>query len=206
VADKLALKPGTRSIVCGRTGSGKSTFAVYLLRRSRQKWILINPKDDDKIRTLQPARVVGFDAEKIRAAWAAGYQFVSVVPELGDGFEAVDYLIQEFFESTANWGLYIDELYFAMKNGRCGKGLQAVLTRGRSDNITFFGATQRPAFVCGFCFSESETVYMLQLSMESDRKRVYSFVGNKRALTNPDDYCIHAFSATGAYKFVKMRA
>lgn len=201
----ISLKPGTRTTLCGRTGSGKSTVAVALLRASAQKWILIDPKADDKIASLKPAFVRDLDLSKIQRAWANGHQFVALQPPPGTESEEIDAFILFAFNSLSNFGLYVDELYYINSSGRCGAGLQAVLTRGRSDKITFLGATQRPAFVCGFCFSEADTILQMRLIMADDRKKIYTYCGNKEALENPEAYCIHCHTADGDYHLVKCK-
>ncbi len=183
------LKPGTRTFITGKTGSGKSSVAATLLKMSGQRWLLIDPKRDDKLATLKPFRIKKMDSAEVWKAWQAGHKYVSLTPPPKTGPMQVDEFILECFELYTNFGVYVDELYYIHNHGGCGPGLTAVLTRGRSEKVTFMGATQRPAFVSMFCITEADYIAQFRLALPKDRKRVYDVTGVEQMLVNPpDDY------------------
>lgn len=179
------LKPGTRTFITGKTGSGKSTVAVSLLKNSSQKWVLIDPKLDDKIATLKPYRLKKMDSNEVFKAWEKGFKFVALTPPAKTSPFDVDEFLLECFESFKDFGIYVDELYFIHNQGQAGAGLTAILTRGRSDKITFMGATQRPAFVSLFCITEADYIAQFRLALDKDRKRIYEVTGISQMLKNP---------------------
>lgn len=185
MANVAFLKPGTRTFITGKTGSGKSTVAVTLLKQSTQKWLLIDPKQDDKIATLKPYRPKKMTPAEVWRGWQLGFQFVAVTPPPKTSPMDVDAFMLECFEEFKNFGLYVDELYFIHNSGGCGPGLTAILTRGRSEKVTFMGATQRPAFVSLFCITEADYIAQFRLALDKDRKRIYEVTGVKAMLSNP---------------------
>ncbi len=181
------LKPGTRTLLAGKTGSGKSTAAAYMLRHSKQCWLIIDPKHDDKIAALNPVYMEKFDVEKVGEIWANGNQYIAFNPPFGATPNDVDGFIGEVFNRYKNFGLGVDELYYIHTQGRAGPGLTAVLTRGRSDKVTFLGCTQRPAWISIFCISEAEFICQFKLSIEKDRLRIYGISGQVEMIDNPPE-------------------
>lgn len=179
------LTAGSRTLIAGKSGSGKSTGAVYMLRQSRQKWLLIDPKGDDKIATLNPAYITKLDPKEVSRAWKAGYQYVALRPPPLATPQDVDLFLLDCFEAFQNFGIYVDELYFIHSNGRAGAGLVAILTRGRSDKITFCGATQRPAWISIFCLSEAEFICQYKLQLDKDRDKIFNVTAKLEMLENP---------------------
>jgi hypothetical protein len=185
MANVKFLSTGSRTLIAGKTGSGKSTGAVYMLRQSRQKWLLIDPKRDDKIATLKPAYISKLDTKEVERAWRAGYQYVALNPPPLATPQDVDLFLLDCFQTFQNFGIYVDELYYIHSNGRAGAGLQAILTRGRSDKITFCGATQRPAWISVFCLSEADYICQYRLQLEKDREKIYNVTAKLEMLENP---------------------
>jgi hypothetical protein len=182
----ISAVPGTRSTLCGRTGSGKSTLAAYMLRKSTQQWLCVDPKRDDKLARLPgAARTESLRAGDIAKLWARGVRYVLLTPPPASSPDDMDSLILALYESHTDWGLMVDELYYLHRNSRAGAGLMAVLTRGRSDKITFLGCTQRPAWISQFCLSEADYIAQYRLSLADDRKRVYQITGDAAVLSNP---------------------
>lgn len=185
MANHTFLSPGSRTLIAGKTGSGKSTGAVYMLRNSRQKWLIVDPKGDDKIATLKPAYITSLDPKEVERAWKAGYQYVALSPPPLATPQEVDLFLLECFQTFKNFGIYVDELYFIHTNGRAGAGLVAILTRGRSDKITFCGATQRPAWISIFCLSEADYICQYRLQLEKDRDKIFNVTNKMEMLENP---------------------
>jgi len=175
-----SIQPGKRGILAGRTGSGKSTLAKYLMQRSGGHWVIINPKWTKAFDTLPAAKViVGIKPKEIeKSIFDEKTRFTIINPKADEADpETLDVLIQWLHAKFTDLGIYVDELYSVHVNGRAGPGLIGVLTRGRELGQTFLGATQRPAYLSKFLFSEADYICGMSLNVKEDRKRMYEFTG-----------------------------
>lgn len=174
------IEPGERAIVAGRTGSGKSSLARWLLVRSPGHWVIINPKHTKAFDSLPDSNIVNkLDAKEIEES-LTNYRFTIINPPGPQATpEHLDALIGWLHDGYKNIGLVIDELYAVHSNGRAGQGLVGWLTRGRELKQSFLGLAQRPSWLSKFLFSEAEYVCSMSLSMEDDRKRMYDMTGRE---------------------------
>lgn len=174
-----AINPGKRAIVAGRTGSGKSTFAKWLLRVSPGYWVIINPKNTRAFDDLPDVNNVdGINIAKIRDS-IEEHRFTIITPKANElDPETLDLLINWLITDYTNIGICIDELYAVHKNGKAGAGLIGLLTRGRELKQSFLGLTQRPAWLSKFLFSEADYIVGMSLNLEDDRKRMYEFTSD----------------------------
>ena len=177
-------KPGEHAFIAGQTGSGKSVMLQHLIRQSTTSPVFImDSKGDDGFLDLAlPAEtLVIFDAgikafyNYVRQPKRKIADYVVIRPPLGElgEVEILDYyllLIYTYFRGHAI--IAVDELYMIHKSGRCGKGLNALLTRGRSKGMSLYGATQRPAWISGFCMSEATHYLIFRLIDVKDRARL----------------------------------
>ncbi len=175
--------PGERVIIAGRTGSGKTIGAVWLLSRSPGCWLVLDRKYDKAFENIGPTVGLNCDYDNL---WKEN-RILIVRPETSDPGE-LDAWIQRVSERWQHIGLLIDELYYVHTNGRAGDGLVGWLTRGRSRQQSFIGCTQRPAWVSRFCFSESDYIVSYTLNLADDRKRMYEFTGRKDMLQKTRRY------------------
>lgn len=161
--------------------------------RSAGHWVIINPKwtkafdkfEPDPVPKGQPVnnKIEGIDTKEIATSIEAN-RFTIINPRASESDpETLDLLIQWLHESFIDLGIYVDELYSVHTGGRAGPGLIGVLTRGRELNQTFLGATQRPAFLSKFLFSEADYICGMSLNVEEDRKRMYDFTGRREFMT-----------------------
>ena len=183
----LPLIPqGKRAILAGRTGSGKSTLACWMLENSPGHWFILNPKHTKAYDRLPDSVVVksAFDFGRLERE-IQRHRFVVVNPEQTEAsFEGMDYFAQWVHDEFRQVGLCCDELYTMHRNGVAGAGLLAYLTRGRELGQSFFGQTQRPAWVSQFVFSESDYIGEMSLNLDKDRKRMVEFIGHPAAMEN----------------------
>jgi len=156
--------PTDRVAILGRTGSGKTTFAGWLLSGSSfdtQPWVIINTKSDPflneiaMIEGVQEISVYDTPGEK-------GLYIVSPLPAEREELDAFFYRIWE----KQNCGVYIDEGYMIERTD----GLNALLTQGRSRRIPMIVLSQRPAWITKFVFSEADFFSLFQLTRREDRK------------------------------------
>lgn len=177
------INPGKRAIAAGRTGSGKSTLAKWLLQVSPGHWIILNPKNTRAYDSLPDSNnVEGIDIAKIRKS-IEDFRFTIVTPKANQlQPETLDLFINWIITDYTDIGVCIDELYAVHKNGIAGEGLVGLLTRGRELKQSFFGLTQRPAWLSKFLFSEADYIIGMSLNLEADRKRMFEFTGKRMFL------------------------
>lgn len=183
------IETGKRCLIAGRTGSGKTTLGAWFLVRSLQHWVILNPKHTPLYREL-PYSIVHreFDAKRISQD-SKRYKFV-VLELSGEEAEVsyMDGIIAWLHSALQNIGLCADELYTLHSGGRAGPGLLGWLTRGREIKQSFVGLTQRPAWISQFCFSESDLICGMDLTLEDDRDRMYKMTGDLHFLERVQDH------------------
>ncbi len=172
------IKAGERVLIVGRTGTGKSVLAKYLLRFNTQHWLIINPKNTRAYDDLKNSNTV-YDISDIKDSLLK-YRFTVWNVKLEDYEPALmDDVIWDFHVLYDDFGIVVDELYTIHKNGRALAGLVAYLTRGREKKQSFIGLTQRPKWLSNFLFSESDTIISLALTSLDDQKRMYEMTGRQ---------------------------
>lgn len=178
------IAQGKRAILAGRTGSGKSTLARWMLENSPGHWFILNPKHTKAYDKFPDSVVVksAYDFKKLERE-ISRHRFVIVNPTQAEATpDGMDYFAQWVHDEFKGVGLCCDELYTMHRNGVAGEGLLSYLTRGRELKQSFFGLTQRPAWVSQFLFSESDFIGEMSLNLLKDRKRMVEFIGHDEAL------------------------
>ncbi len=168
------IPPGKRALVLGKTGSGKTVGASWLLSRSPGKWVILNSKYDSFLAQLGPS--VDWSAHDV----IKGLKKERVVVAHPATFEPneLDRTLFELCESRQPIGVFVDELMYLHKgNGSAGPGLMGLLTRGRSRKQSFIGCSQRPAFLSSFCYSESEYFAIYNIKLKKDWQKINEFSG-----------------------------
>lgn len=197
MTDTPHIPVGKRAVIVGRTGSGKSSLASFVLRHSPSQWLILNPKGTAAYNNLPDAITIhALDYGKIIRAMketnkggGARYRFINIIPSRQHaGFDALDECIGWLHDNYIGVGLVADELYTLHKNGRPGDGLMAWLTRGRELKQSFLGLTQRPAWISKFIFSEADYIGEMSLTIREDRKTMYENTGVEAMLNNIPQY------------------
>src|SRR5215471_2304087 len=172
----LVIHSWQRVAFTGKTGSGKSFAARYLLRPIR-RLLAIDPKmqlvADRQWRLEAPSR------ESLNALKKGEYaRIVYWQPPAidSDGFPVWDSIFELAWE-LGDVVVYIDEMYSVAKNGRLSYPLRRLYTQGRFPMIGVWAATQRPSFVPLEMFSEAEWAFVFTLRIEADRKKVAASLG-----------------------------
>lgn len=168
-----------RVAVVGTTGSGKSTFALWLLAESadfhKKPWVLVDYKGERIIQRL----VSNKDAERIS---------VRSDPPRTPGLYVLTPDPSEM-ELMAQWlwkvwrrgkiGLFFDEVTMVPNfRGEADTGgpLQSILNQGRSKEIPLYALAQRPSKVNLSIFTEAQFISEFYLMRKEDRERVLSYV------------------------------
>jgi hypothetical protein len=178
------IEPDKRGLICGRTGSGKTTLAAWLLARSYQHWVILNPKHTALYRQL-PYSIV-YNKFEPRGMLRDLRTKKFVILELTGAEADADYMdgiIGWLHGAQKNLGLMCDELYTLHASaGRAGPGLIGWLTRGREHRQSFLGLTQRPVWLTRFAWTETEYICEMDLTLPEDRDTVYQNTGQRAFL------------------------
>lgn len=164
----LTLEPGQRGLLVGKTGSGKTCAALFLLRHTPGPVVILDTK-------IEPAFDTAFPPGEITIQDGLGpltgtTRITIVRPRAHElvAWKLLDAWLTTIPEATT---VYLDELYQVHgPGGFAGPGLTGILTRGRSKGISVLMSTQRPRFISGFCLTEAEKYYIYWLSKPADRR------------------------------------
>ncbi len=163
--------PRDRVTINGMTGSGKSTFALWLVSESadfdRKPWILIDYKGEDIISEIKRMPGVKVIREDGQVPTAPGIYALHPSPHKTD--------------EMANWlwavwrarkkGLFFDEVYMVPEfKGAKGSGgpLKAILTQGRSLEIPVYALAQRPVDVNRHVYTEASFLCTFRVLSRQD--------------------------------------
>lgn len=204
---------GERAFIGGQTGSGKTGLAAWILIRIPFAPIFIyDTKDEPKFLKLPNSIVVTTMAEMKEQYDNPEIDYIIVRPPLDiiDEPKELDKYLLYHYHNFRNSTAYIDEAYTFHINGRAGKGIVALYTRGRSRGITTILSSQRPKGIDRFCITESQKLYILRLADKDDRKRIQDLIPNFADLPLPPKHGFY-FYITGEdspelYKPVKLDA
>jgi hypothetical protein len=158
-----------RITIIGKTGSGKTQAAAWLLSNRSYKtrpWIVLDYKHDDLLGSIEGARTLAVDGKIPKKP---GLYIVHPTPA---DKERVEDLLWRIWERE-KVGLYIDEGYMIDLRS---EAFQAILTQGRSKSIPVIMLTQRPSWVTRFAFSEADYIQLFQLTDTRDAKTVKQFM------------------------------
>lgn len=163
--------PTDRTLVLGRTGSGKTTASEWLLSGvdfETQPWLILNTKSDPSINQI--AAIPG--VRTITVDDTPGDKGLYVVNPLPGEMLKTNELLHRVWEKQ-HCGVFVDEVYMLGLNS---SGLNACLTQGRSRFIPMIVCSQRPAWCSKFVFSESDYVMLFNLQRLEDRKTIGGLV------------------------------
>lgn len=188
----LAVKSNQRAFIAGKTGSGKTFFARYLLQ-SAKRLVVLDPKGM-LTREEDPGWNLTDWSAKGRKLLMSGEPCRLRVPYPQDGDWSS--FVKDVFEAR-NVTLYIDEMYGVVSPGKTPPVLEwlvACWTRGRQLGVGVIVATQRPMWVPLFAMSEADWFFIFRLSLEEDRKRLASFMGPSAMYPIPDEFGYLSYS------------
>lgn len=175
--DKVRLPgPSDRIAIIGHTGSGKSQAAMWHLSNmnfDRKPWVIIDPKEDDKINSIEDAEYIDFNT-------VPKYPGIYILPTTRYDVETLDEYLASLLEKK-NIGIYVDE---ASECG-FGPGFETFLTRGRSRMCPAIVLCQRPVNVSRYSFSEAQFVQCFALTDDRDYKTLKGFAKIPEFESNP---------------------
>lgn len=191
---------GERALSIGKTGSGKTMFNRWLLERLPDAPVIVyDTKHDRKFDDL-PGGVVATSMEEAEAAidhLGTDYVIIRPPPLVTANPGALDRILMHHEEFWRGMDAYIDEIYHFHSSGRAGPGLNGLYTRGRARGITTIASTQRPAWVSGFVFSETNLFYVFRLTRDKDKKNVNDFIPEFSELPTAPKFNFYAWREDG---------
>lgn len=198
-----------RTLVIGRTGSGKSQFAISMLATrnfDEMPWVIIDYKGEDLIDDIRKA-TGGLKRGAIRNLAATdnpptepGLYYMNPRPIIDDGdVEAFLWKCHGMLRGSigekkyrGNIGLFIDEGYCLPQKG----AFDVILTQGRSLHIPVICLYQRPVWMSRFAVAQADYVAVFAQMDERDLKTSAQFVKPARG---PNGESISVFSELPAY-------
>lgn len=160
--------PTHKTAIVGRTGSGKTVAAVWLLSQSdfdERPWIVLDYKHDELINSIGRAERVGYE----ELPDLPGVYILTVLP--GDE-ERVDAWFKQVWERE-NLGVLVDEGYMIDPRSQW---FNACLTQGRSKRISMVILSQRPVWLSRFVFSEADFFLVFDLTHSKDQDKVSEYL------------------------------
>ena len=171
---------GERALSVGTTGSGKTTFNIWLLKHIEDSPIFIyDTKHEPKFDNLPRSIVVPNFKNIDEILEEAEHDYVIVRPpdSLLADWETLDGYLFYHYRNLQGYPAYIDEATtFHSSTGRAGVGLINLLSRGRSKGITLLISSQRPKKIDLLCITEAQKLYALKMNYKDDRKRIDELV------------------------------
>lgn len=164
--------PGKSDRICifGRTGSGKTTLATWLLSHSdfdRRPALIIDYKRERIFRRLQRERALR-EIDPGKAPTSRGLHVIRPIPEQDD--EAVNDSLWRVWE-RGDTILYVDEGHLTPNS----PALKSILVTGRSLDIQTIYISQRPVWIPREAYSEAQHHVVFDLNDIDDRKVVGRF-------------------------------
>lgn len=168
-----------RVIILGRTGTGKSQFAIALLSTRDwhlKPWTIVDYKGEDiLLEIMEVCRKLKLPFKEIKVTDAPpkkpGIYYMHPRPQFDD--EAMNAYLYKVWEQ-GNHGLFIDEGY-ALPQGR-NDVFDMILTQGRSLHIPVIVLYQRPSWMSRFAVAQSDFRACFALDDERDTKVAASYI------------------------------
>ena len=186
--------PDDRTLIIGRTGSGKSHMALWMLSEVHQSddvTIIIDFKRDTLISQVPYTQDKTIFDDLPREP---GLYRVQPFPQQQKDIS--DFLMRVW--DTENIRLFIDEGVMLAKND----ALDNILIQGRSKMIPVIMLTQRPVGISRFAFSESQIFVVFPSHDKRERKTINEFTplfdnGDNRPVSLPPYHSYYYNVTTG---------
>lgn len=189
------IEYGEHVFIAGRTGTGKSYLAEYLLQGYKYV-IMLDTKDQATERRNKGKALWGYLKEgkdftvvtHLSEINSVNTDKVVYVPSPDEqNKEFYDSLFRYIYE-RGNTILWIDELMSVCDSSRTYPlFLKALYTRGRSKNVSVVGLTQRPVDIPAIATANSTHFYTFTLRNNVDRDKLVAVTGCPELKIPPSD-------------------
>jgi len=184
----IQIKTNQRVFITGKTQSGKTNFAKYLIRQLKN-YIIFDIK-----REYSGFGIVVNDRKSFVTALNRGYSQIVIQPnDLSKEF--FDSICETVFKKLTNIMFIVDEVHkFCTKNS-IPYYLNAIVTVGASLGIGFMGISQRCANVHNDILASSEYIISFYQFLDNDINKLKEFLGaDAEKLKNLEYYYFLMFS------------
>lgn len=180
VNKSFGIKSSDRVFITGKTGSGKTTLAKYLLFTSKNL-IVIDGKDGLSNVEWRLEDYTKRDLVKIENGEPFRLRLVNNMTDI------IEVLNTAYV--NGNCIIYIDEVSATIPpQTKPPTIFTDIWTRGRSRKIGGWANTQRPSTIPLVFLSEAEHFFIYRLSLENDRKRMAEIAGKQVLSTQLDTH------------------
>jgi len=159
------------------TGSGKSTFALWLFAESadydKKPWILIDFKGEKIIQQMIAEKLAQIVSVHDNVPKQPGVYVVTPNPRK-DGMAVVAEFLWKIYEK-GKVGVFLDEATMIPElrgESNSGGPFQSILSQGRSKEIPCWVLAQRPVNVNRMVYSENNFYCAFRLRSQDDLKKV----------------------------------
>jgi DNA helicase HerA-like ATPase len=182
---QIVPKSNSRTVIVGKTGTGKTTFAAWILSQSNlsRPGIILDYKREILFEQLRRSYRINVQTRNFHRP-SRGLELLRPRPQVDvDEIEAV---LWEMWRK-GNCLIFIDEALHLPANSRA---MVNIMAQGRSKNIQVITCVQRPYYVSPFLISEASYYGIFRLTDKRDQDRIREFIPlEKDYLQPPDHYC-----------------
>lgn len=161
-----------RTVILGRTGSGKTFFACYLLSSrnfDEMPWVIIDYKGDSLVERIVKQNKIPSISVQHAPPKKPGLYYMRATPKIDD--EAMEAWLWKAWRQE-DIGLYVDEGYVLPSK----EAFDVILTQGRSKCIPVIILYQRPVWMSRFAVAQADFFAVFDQNDERDLKTTQSFI------------------------------
>lgn len=201
VKNRNAILKSEHVFVAGMTGTGKTFLAKNYLasfasKKDKHIVAILDSKGDAQLdlkKGLNPyPQVEPKDLTIIFSIDDLEYVETSFVIYSPKREETNEYFYNEFLKWCYNRGdvtVLVDEAMQISENPHhIPEFYKGILTRGRTRNVAVWSATQRPAGLSQLILSQATHMFIFNLRLQQDRKRIVEVTGAPEFMNNPKDH------------------
>lgn len=179
----ISIRNDQHVFIAGKTGSGKTTLAMFLLFQQK-RLIIVDSKDSLADWNVEndsvPERI------KLKDDKPARIRVVYNEP-------AIELL--ELAYKVGNVSIYIDEMSALVPpRSKPPQVVYDILQRGRGRNISVWTSTQRPTLIPLESMSEATHFFVFRLNLEKDRKTISANAGIPELPPVPDEHGFYYYN------------